>query len=430
MCEPTDYCPRCDALIDLSGLHVTAVERAPDTITVEVESAPGEGFCPDCGVLARSHGRRAQVLHDVPFGDTAVVIVWRTRTWRCAEPLCGKGSFTEQGPAVAAPRALLTRRAIGWALAQLRREHASVLGLARQLGIDWKTAWRAIKPVLQAADADPSRFTGVRRLGVDEHVWHHKNPRTRGPKMLTGMVDFTPAADGTPRTRLLDLVPGRSGTAYSAWLQERGPDWLRQVEVASLDPFRGYKNAIDEHLDDATAVLDAFHVVALATKAVDEVRRRVQQATLGHRGRTGDPLFGIQTILKASAENLSDKQKHRLATAIDAHQAHEEVFIAWQAAQRVREVYHANSPAEGRALAEHLVEALPTCPIPEIARLGRTLKQWRDAFLAYFDTGGASNGPTEAMNGLIELHRRIARGFRNRDNYRLRCLLIAGGLDT
>ncbi|PGX67546.1 ISL3 family transposase, partial [Cutibacterium avidum] len=84
---------------------------------MEVESAPGEGFCPDCGVLARSHGRRARVLHDVAFGDTAVVIVWRTRTWRCAEPLCAKGSLTEQDPAVAAPRALLTRRAIGWVLA-------------------------------------------------------------------------------------------------------------------------------------------------------------------------------------------------------------------------------------------------------------------------------------------------------------------------
>ena len=64
----------------------------------------------------------------------------------------------------------------------------------------------------------------------------------------------------------------------------------------------------------------------------------------------------------------------------------------------------------------------------QIARLGRTLKQWKDAFLAYFDTGRASNGGTEAVNGLIELHRRIARGFRNRDNYRLRMLLIAGGL--
>ncbi len=38
------------------------------------------------------------------------------------------------------------------------------------------------------------------------------------------------------------------------------------------------------------------------------------------------------------------------------------------------------------------------------------------------------NGGTEALNGLIKLHRRVARGFRNRDNYRLRRLLIGGGL--
>ena len=69
-----------------------------------------------------------------------------------------------------------------------------------------------------------------------------------------------------------------------------------------------------------------------------------------------------------------------------------------------------------------------SCPIPEIARLGRTLKQWKNAFLSYFDTGRASNGGSEAINGLIELHRRIARGFRNRDNYRLRMLLIVGGV--
>ncbi len=47
---------------------------------------------------------------------------------------------------------------------------------------------------------------------------------------------------------------------------------------------------------------------------------------------------------------------------------------------------------------------------------------------AYFTTGRSSNGGTEAINGLIERHRRIARGFRNRDNYRLRMLLIGGGL--
>ena len=61
-------------------------------------------------------------------------------------------------------------------------------------------------------------------------------------------------------------------------------------------------------------------------------------------------------------------------------------------------------------------------------RSGRPAQSRRAAFLGYFDTDGASNGGTEAVNGLIELHRRIARGFRNRDNYRLRMLLIGGGL--
>ena len=85
--------------------------------------------------------------------------------------------------------------------------------------------------------------------------------------------------------------------------------------------------------------------------------------------------------------------------------------------------------AAGRAVAEKILDSFTSCPIPEVARLGRTLKQWRTEFLGYFDTNGASNGGTEAINGLIELHRRVARGFRNRDNYRLRMLLIGGGLD-
>ena len=66
---------------------------------------------------------------------------------------------------------------------------------------------------------------------------------------------------------------------------------------------------------------------------------------------------------------------------------------------QVREVFHQDTPAQGQRLAAHLIESLPACPIPEIARLGRTLRKWKDAFLAYFDTGGASNGPTEAING-------------------------------
>ena len=397
-------------------------------LVVRVESAPRVAGCPVCGVVAYAHERDAVSLVDAPSFGRPVRLVWVKRRYACHERACAMATFVEQDDAVAAPRALLTARAVGWALAQLRAEHASIAGLARQLGVDWNTLWRALKTRLELLDANPARFDGVRMLGVDEHVWHHVDQRVRGPKMLTGMVDLSRDENGRVHARLLDLVPGRSGSVYGDWLTRRGAGFRGGIKIATLDPFHGYKNAIDDHLADAVAVVDAFHVVKLATACVDDVRRRVQHDTLAHRGRKGDPLYGIRTILRAGRENLTDRQHARLTAAFSAHEQHVEVEIAWQIAQDVRDLFHADTPADGRRAAERLLRVLPTSPIREVKRLGRTLKRWAEPLLAYFTTDGASNGGTEAINGLIELHRRIARGFRNRDNYRLRMLLIGGGL--
>ncbi|MFC5424025.1 ISL3 family transposase, partial [Brevibacterium otitidis] len=87
-----------------------------------------------------------------------------------------------------------------------------IQGLARQLGTTWNTLWSQIRPVLNTAADDPARFDGVEVLGVDEHVWHHTDPRRRGPKELTGMVDLSCHRHRT--ALLLDLVPGRSATVY------------------------------------------------------------------------------------------------------------------------------------------------------------------------------------------------------------------------
>ena len=427
----TCACPRCDLLLGLDDVRVDAVERAADLLTVTVSSPAALMGCPVCGVVAVARGRRVRLLHDVP-GDVAVVVRWRQRTWRCPDPSCPVATFVEQLPGLVPARGSLTCRAVTWAIEQLRREHACIAGLARRLGVAWKTLWRAIEPRLRALVEDEARFAGVTSLGVDEHIWHHADTRRRGPKELTGMVDLTRHQDEhgrwRVRARLLDLVPGRSKKAYADWLTERGTQFRDGVQVAALDPFGGYKAALDAELADATAVLDAFHVVKLGTQVVDEVRRRVQQTTTGHRGRKGDPLFGIQTILRAGAENLTDKQLDRLEAATTADVAHEEVYVAWRCAQDLRAAYRAKDTADGRRRAEKILASFHTCPIGEVARLGRTLRRWRDAFLAYFDTDRANNGGTEAVNGIIELHRRIARGYRNRDNYRLRMLLAAGGL--
>jgi transposase len=86
---------------------------------------------------------------------------------------------------------------------------------------------------------------------------------------------------------------------------------------------------------------------------------------------------------------------------------------------------------KGRAIMEQLITSLNTAvpqELRQVITLGPTLKKRAADILAYFDRPGISNGPTEAINGLIELARRGARGFRDPDNYRLRMLLIGGGL--
>ena len=294
--------------------------------------------------------------------------------------------------------------------------------------MDWHTLWDAVEAEATARLEHPDRLVGVRTLGVDEHVWR---PSRHGPdRAVTAMVDLTRDQHGCLHARLLDVVPGRSGTAYAAWLTAQPDGFAAGVEQAALDPFHGYANAIRDQLPDAVAVLDAFHVVRLGTQVVDEVRRRVQQEQLGHRGHRDDPLYRIRGLLRHGVEHLTERQLARLDAGLGAGDPGWELTVAWQCYQRLRSIYHAGSPAEGRQLAERVIASFPTCPIGEVARLGRTLRAWRAQVLAYFDTGGVSNGGTEAINLLIEKTRRLAHGFRTFAHYRLRILLAADGTRT
>jgi Transposase len=160
-------------------------------------------------------------------------------------------------------------------------------------------------------------------------------------------------------------------------------------------------------------VLDAFHVVKLAGQALDEVRRRVQQQTLHRRGHKDDPLYKVRRTLQTGDEHLTDRQRERLDKYLPIGDPNGEVEVTCSVYQQVRSIYHAESQSTGRKLAEKLLDTLHTCPIPEVKRLGKTLRRWREEILAYFATGGVSNGGTEAINGVIEKTRRLAHGFRN-----------------
>ncbi|WP_308011601.1 transposase [Arthrobacter sp. SO5] len=211
---------------------------------------------------------------------------------------------------MAGKRAILTHRAIRWATDALEKYDTPVSALAHQLGVSWRSLWKGIELEARLRINRPGRLSGVDALGVDEHVWTHAG--FPGSGMVTGVIDHTRDANGSVHARLLDLVPGRSGKACADWLKEQGAGFTSGIKVATLDPFRGYANAIRDELPEAITVVVAFHIVKLGTAMVDEVRRRVQQETLGRRGHAKDPLYGIRRALQQVIESLSEKQVARL----------------------------------------------------------------------------------------------------------------------
>jgi transposase len=299
--------------------------------------------------------------------------------------------------------------------------------VADGLAVSWNTANTAVLDEgRRVLISDPTRFDTVTVIGVDEHVWRHTR---KGDKYVTVIIDLTPVRDGTGPARLLDMVEGRSKQVFKTWLVAQPPSWRDQIEVVAMDGFIGFKTAAQEELPDAVEVMDPFHVVRLAGDALDTTRQRIQHHTLGHRGRTGDPLFTSRQTLHTGSDFLTDQQRDRLHLLF-TDDKHLPVKATWGVYQKIIEAYRHPDPCTGRVLMRQLIYTISQgVPVgfTEIKRLGRTMKRRMSDILAYFTHPRTSNGPTEAINGRLEHLRGSALGFRNLTNYIARALLESGG---
>ena len=418
-CDLTTFC-RLDGL----GLEVVGQRVEPGRAVLSCRVVEPDRWCRRCGgegVVRDSVVRR--LAHE-PFGWRPTTLEVTVRRYRCDD--CGH-VWRQDTTAAAETRAKISRGGLAWALAGIVCQHLTVARIAEGLGVSWNCANTAVLDEgRRVLIADPARFDGVAVLGVDEHVWRHTR---HGDRFVTVIIDLTPIRDGRGPARLLDMVEGRSKHAFKTWLAARPQAWRDGIEVVAMDGFTGFKTATTEELPDAVAVMDPFHVVALAGEALDDCRRRVQQATLKHRGRKGDPLYGARRILHTGADLLTPKQQQRLETLFAADD-HVEVEATWGIYQRMIAAFREPDRRHARELMQAVIDSLATGvpkALKELARLGRTLKRRAVDVLAYFDRPGTSNGPTEAINGRLEHLRGSALGFRNLTNYIARSLLETGG---
>lgn len=401
------------ALVGMAGFVVGAQALVDGEWWLHVETTASVVDCEDCGSRAVGHGRTRTPVRDLEISGRPTVLVWAKRRWRCPDPDCGRSTWSERSEQIA-PRAVMTERARKALAERVNIDGDTIAAAATEFGVGWHTANTAVAehtdPVIDA----PGRLEGITAIGVDEKRFLNATPKKR--------TRFTTQIVGLEGHRVLDVVEGRSRSVLGDWLIERGEAWCAQIQVATLDPAAGYRAALEEHLPNATLVVDHFHAIKLANTAIDDVRRRVQQDTLGHRGRKGDPLYRARRVLLSASERLSEERFEWMQSLITAGDPDGEVGAAWVAKELLRSVYAATSIAHAKRRLIVFYQHVAEVAVPELTRLARTIERWQEEVLAYHTMGHTSNGRVENLHMLTEKIRRNSHGFTNITNYRRRIL--------
>jgi len=306
---------------------------------------------------------------------------------------------------------------------QVGRVGRSVNEVAVELGCDWHTVNDAVVAygeALLAADTD--RVGDVDALGLDETLFFREGPRHH-KQWCTSVVDV-----GRPgqQSRLVEVIEGRTAKVVSEWIDARPAAWRKAIRYGVLDMSGPYRKVFNDSLDHVTQVADPFHVVKHANTKLDECRRRVQNDTLGHRGRKDDPLYRSRRLLTKGHERLDDNGNTKLDSLLEAGDPNGEVRMTWHAKETIRSLYAITDPDQaGEFIDELIVDMADESMPPEVRSPAGTLRRWRDHIVAWH-TAHVTNGPTEATNNLIKRIKRIGFGLRKFRHYRIRVLLYAG----
>ncbi len=412
--DPTEI---VQALVGLKDVCVLAYERHGRNVSLVIEQALGEVLCSSCGATARVKDRPVVTYIDLPVYGAPMRLTWRKHRLRCPNPVCAVSSWVERDHRIAAKGCLLTTRAAKWATEQVGTGR-SVLEVARELSCDWHTVNDAVTTYGEALlKADRKRLTKTSAIGLDE---------TNFVRFHEQRTSYATTVCDVEHHQIIEILPSRSYVDVARWMHERGVDWRLRITYGALDMSPTYAAVYSAMLPKAAQVVDPFHAVALANRALDAIRRRVQIEQLGHRGRRDDPLYRARRLLLRGEEHLGEEAAERLRSLLELGDPTAEVAIAYRVKERLRDFYRETDPVAAEAmLAELRDHCLRKTMPPELRRLGKTISTWF-AKLCNFHLARITNGPTESLNNLIKRIKRIGFGFRNFENYRIRALLYAG----
>lgn len=289
--------------------------------------------------------------------------------------------------------------------------HCSKSAVRDLLRVAWRTVGAIVTRVVTDAEAATDRFANLRRIGIDEISYK------RGHKYLTVVVDHDTGV-------LLWAHPGRDQKTLEKFFDRLGADRCAEITLVSADAAERIANVAAARCKNAELCLDPFHIVAWATKALDEVRREVWNAARRDGQKAvAKALKNARYALWKNPEDLTDRQAARLA---DIAATNQRLYRAYLLKEQLRQVFALKGEA-GIALLDEWLKWARRCRIPSFVKLAKSITAHRVGIEAAL-THGLSNARVESVNTKLRLLTRIAFGFRSPEALVAPAMLNLGGL--
>lgn len=352
---------------------------------IEAEYSVPPTSCTKCGVIGNllKHGPKPTYIRDSPIRGMPVRILANAQRYKCRE--CG-GTFIQPLGGVRDAMRMTDRCA--------KHIEANCLvdtfqRISDHVGCDEKTIRNIAGDYIERLNSQYRPWL-PEWLGIDE---------TQIDGKLRCII--TDVANRVP----IDMLPDRDKPLVTSWLYQFKD--RRTVKGLAIDMWRPYKDAAQAVFPGLPVVIDKFHVVKMANKAMDDVRVVLAKDQSKAVGRDW---MRRKSLLRMRYKGLDERGRFNLQMWLDNEP---EVAVAYWLKESFYDIYDApNKAAAGdrldawrKSVPAHMKKGKKS-----FAPLLTATRNWREEILAFFDHP-ISNGYTEALNGVAKVINRSGRGY-------------------
>ncbi|WP_422394229.1 ISL3 family transposase [Nostoc flagelliforme] len=376
---------------------------------LQTESKTSPSICPNCGTKShRLHQNHRHIIKDLPFGEKPVFLEINRRQFKCEK--CQR-PFSENLDFVKKKRTYTKRLAHKIIQEVLENDIHSI---ASKGIVTTEEIERMLKDASE--ELSDSKPLNLKRLGIDEIA------------LVKGKGNYCAVLVDIDTSKLIAILGDRTQTIIRETLLEWGVEVLERIEEVSIDLWRGYKNLVTELMPNAQVVADRFHVMTQINKELDTQRKRERRNVeeLIKKSKLADDKAEYELILEGlknsiypllkNEDNLNNEQLNKL---IQVKNVSPILKVMHELKEKIRKIFNKTNDWYTGVfkLGMWLSRAKKYFP-----NSNNTIIRWFDEIIAYFDNGTTS-GKVEGINNKLKLIKRSGYGFRNFENFRVRCLL-------